>query len=313
MRKDEGIRAGQRVKLTGRLMPPSPPVLPGGFDFQRYMFFRQIGAVGFAFSAPEVLDESPAGGAGSWLSNMRAHVSARVREALPARAACFYAALAGFPVPTQRALIMIGVVFLGIVLDRWPLSLRLVAFAAFFVLLFRPESLVSVSFQLSFAAVTGLILFFEWLRPYSRRWYRNAGWGRRFVLYFLGVVMTTLIATVMTAPLSLYHFGQVGVFGIFANVIAVPVMAFVIMPAAVMSLFLMVFGLEGWTLWAMDVGIDQVLDAAYWFSNLPGAVFRSSALPLSFLVLSVFGEFCFIFVARAAQSFECAILHLGGV
>ena len=57
------------------------------------------------------------------------------------------------------ALALHAVVLLGVLLDRNAVTMRLVAWAAFVVLLLRPESLLDVSFQMSFAAVTGLVSF----------------------------------------------------------------------------------------------------------------------------------------------------------
>ncbi len=76
-------------------------------------------------------------------------------------AAFLYAGLAGFSIPTQRALFMTSVAFVAIILDRSPLSLRLWAFAAFLVLLVFPESLLNAGFHMSFAAVFMLIVFYD--------------------------------------------------------------------------------------------------------------------------------------------------------
>ena len=68
-----------------------------------------------------------------------------------------YLVLAGTTVPTQRAFIMTGLILLAVILDRRGISMRLVAWAAAVVLLLRPEAFLSVSFQMSFAAVIALI------------------------------------------------------------------------------------------------------------------------------------------------------------
>ena len=127
--------------------------------------------------------------------------------------ACFYGMLAGFPVSTQRALIMIGIVFLAVLLDRSPFSMRLVAFAALAVLVINPAVLMGASFQLSFAAVTALIVVYEWLRSYWSVWYAQGSFVKKVALYFLGVCLTTVIASTTTAPLALYHFQQVSIWG----------------------------------------------------------------------------------------------------
>ncbi len=63
--------------------------------------------------------------------------------------AVFYMMLSGAEVPVQRAVLMTGIVILAIIMDRTPISLRLVSFSAFVILLVSPESLISASFQMS--------------------------------------------------------------------------------------------------------------------------------------------------------------------
>ena len=61
----------------------------------------------------------------------------------------------------QRAFLMAGLVLLAVLLDRTAISLRLVAWAAAAILLITPESLLSASFQMSFAAVVALVAVYE--------------------------------------------------------------------------------------------------------------------------------------------------------
>ena len=93
----------------------------------------------------------------------------KIAAVLALMAALFYTALAGAPVPAQRACAMAGFALLAILLDRTALSLRLVAWSAVIVLAVAPESLTGASFQMSFAAVVALIA----------AWEAAAGWRRR--------------------------------------------------------------------------------------------------------------------------------------
>ena len=76
-----------------------------------------------------------------------------------------------------------------------------------------------------------------------------------------------------------------------ANLIAVPMMAFVIMPFAVMALFLMPLGLEALPLQVMGWGIGHMLEVAHYFSAIPGAIWRVSVFPLAVLLCVVFAFF----------------------
>jgi competence protein ComEC len=192
-----------------------------------------------------------------------------------------YALVAGATVPTQRAFLMIGLVLLAVLFDRRGLSMRLVAWAAFAILLFRPESLLGASFQMSFAAVVALVAVYEVVR--DRRRLDEAGppsWPRRALHYLGGVGLTTLIAGSATAPFAIYHFNRFAVFGLAANLVAVPVTALWIMPWAVAAFLLMPFGLESMALAPMGLGIEVVVRVAETVAAWPGAVTLVPAMPV---------------------------------
>ena len=176
--------------------------------------------------------------------------------ALAILAAVLYAGLAGWTPPTQRSLVMWGMVFLAIILDRSPISLQLVAWAAALILMFQPETLLGASFQMSFAAVFALVVVFERLGPWfaARRqaWGEGATWDAKLFaiignacLWLATTIVTSFIAGLATLPFALFHFDRLSSYGVFANAIAVPLTAFWIMPTAALSLLLMPFGLEG--------------------------------------------------------------------
>ncbi len=201
-----------------------------------------------------------------------------------------YLFLAGATVPTQRAFLMLAVVLLAVVLDRSAISLRLVAWAAAVVLLIAPESILSASFQMSFAAVTGLVAAYEALRERNARRPRGdrnpaAGLG----LYVAGVALTSVIAIAATAPFAVYHFNRLALYGLAANLVAVPLTAFWIMPWAVAAFVLMLFGQEGLALAPMGWGIDLLLGTAEGVAAWPGATTPVRAMPTSGLVLVVLG------------------------
>ncbi len=367
MRSDSGgvnYRVGDRVEGLAGLNALPEPVIPGGFDFGRHMAFKGVGALGFFYGAPEVVDTVEA--AHYSLQSLRQVVEARVIDGLPPSqaavtaalltgkrtgieeadleamrhsglahmlaisglhvglfsgvvffvlrlglvmipgvglgwpvkkivavlalmAAIFYMLLAGATIPTQRAVLMVGVVFLAVLIDRTAISLRLVTFAAFVVLLFMPESLLSVSFQLSFAAVVALIWAYDGMRGWLSAMYRQAGFWRRAGLYVGGVCLTTIVATIATAPFALYHFEQLAVLSVLANVLAMPLMSFVVMPFAVLVLPLMAVGLEQPALWVMGHGVEAVLGVAHFVSDQEYAVLRVAAWPFEAFMAVVLG------------------------
>ncbi|WP_420547233.1 ComEC/Rec2 family competence protein [Curvivirga sp.] len=190
---------------------------------------------------------------------------------------CFgYMLLSGLTIPSQRAFLMLSVAFLGVVLDRNVISLRLVSFAALIVLLIHPEAILTASFQLSFAAVIGLVSVYEVSYMKDLYTYLQQNYFKRMMGYFLFLCITTIIATLATAPLSTYHFGQLASYGILSNLIAVPLMGMIVMPSALMAFILMPFGLEAVGLYGMDFGLSIILEIAIWVSQLEGAVIHIS-------------------------------------
>ena len=200
----------------------------------------------------------------------------------------FYLLLSGATIPTQRAFLMGGLVIVAILLDRTGISLRSVAWAAVAVLLVQPESLLGPSFQMSFAAVVGLVAGFEWYHR-RRRWRSDHTLSRRLLDYFTGVVLATLIAGLATAPFAAYTFNRLADYSLAANFVAVPLTALWIMPWGVAALALMPFGLEAVALAAMGWGIDAVIAVAREVSSWSGAVTLIPAMPVAGVVMAAAG------------------------
>jgi len=193
--------------------------------------------------------------------------------------ALVYLLLAGATVPTQRAFVMTGIVLVAVLLDRSAISLRLVAWAAMLVLLIQPESLMGPSFQMSFAAVLALVAAYERLRGPLRRWRAGAGPARRAGLYLAGLALSTLVAGTATGVIALHHFGRFSAYSVVANMVAIPLAGFWIMPWAVVACVLMPFGLEDLALAPMGWGIEAMLATARMVAGWPGAAFQLPAMP----------------------------------
>ncbi len=197
-----------------------------------------------------------------------------------------YLLISGATIPTQRAFLMVSIVMLAVMIDRTAISMRLVAISAIAVLVAAPESLLSASFQMSFAAVVGLVAVYEAAAPTMARLRGRGGIrGSRIGLFVAATVLTTLVASTATAPFAVYHFNRVALFGLLANLIAVPVMAMWIMPFGIVSFLLMPLGLEELGLVPMGWGIDMVLRVADAVAALPGAV--ALVPPMSTMGLAV--------------------------
>ena len=357
--------AGDIIEIRAALLPLSPPVLPGAFDFQRHAFFKGLGATGYAISDVTIIkvyedgyffeglrhyiqgkisaaieNKDTAGittalligdgngiaektwdiirlsGIAHLLSISGFHITLvtgflfflvrallalspyialhwpikKVSAFISVFGAIFYTALIGSPVPAQRAMIMTCVVMGAIMLDRDPFTLRLAAFAAFVILLFAPESLAGPSFQLSFAAVIALIAFYESTRGIFER-HRQDGWFKKSGIYLAGCMITTGIATLATAPFSLFHFSKVPVFsGFVTNMIAIPLCTFVTMPFGILAVFLMPLGLEKWPLLVAGKSVDLILQTATVTAAWPWSVMTMDAWPVGLLAVMALGS-----------------------
>jgi competence protein ComEC len=209
-------------------------------------------------------------------------------------AAFIYLLLAGATVPTQRAFLMTGLVLTAVMLDRKAISMRMVAIAAAIVLLVQPQAVVGPSFQLSFAAVIALVGVYESWRPLKRADGAAdvdglARWGRKIALYLLLITATTVIAGAATAPFAWHHFGRLANYGVIGNLVAIPMMAWLVMPAGVIAMLVMPFGVEAIPLAVMGWGIEAILAIAHWVADLPGSTVSLAASPGWAAALVAFG------------------------
>ena len=207
--------------------------------------------------------------------------------------ASFYLAISGGGAPAVRSYLMLSMMLLGVLADRPALSMRAVALAALALLAFEPEQIVDPSFQMSFAAVIGLIALAEWGSsrprndaPASGR--ATAMWwkGRR---YIAGMLLASVVATLATTPFAIYHFDRAAAYSLIANLLAEPVVAFVIMPSAAIAVILMPVGFEAGPLHLMGWGVHMMTAIAHFVADLPGATTLVRAWPATALMAIVFG------------------------
>ncbi len=178
----------------------------------------------------------------------------------------FYLALSGGNVATERAFIMVAVMFVAVLLDRRALTLRAVSIAATVVLIWQPEALTGPGFQMSFSATTALVATFAYLRRFEL--YQLPKWARAV----LSVFLSSAIAGLATAPFAAAHFNQISHYGLIANLLTVPLMGALVMPAAVLAICLTPLGLWDVGLWIMDKGLQWILFVAHWVAGLDGAL-----------------------------------------
>lgn len=354
--KDEpGLVEGATVAGRVRLMPPAPPMLPGGNEFARSAWFAGLAATGSPLSkltvvAPasaadsfgavkrrlavhiqERVPGSPGGIAAAFASGDRGaiaptdedamrdaglthllsvsglHVSAvvgaayflairllalwpwltlRVRlptlgAAIAALAGIGYTLLTGAEVPTVRSCVGALLVLAALALGREPLSLRMLAVAALFVMLLWPEAVVGPSFQMSFASVLAIIALHGSAPARAFLTRREEPWWRRTGRHVLMLLLTGLVIELALMPVAILYFHRAGIYGSVANIIAIPLTTFVAMPLIALALFLDIVGLGAPVWWLAAKSLSFLLLLAHFTASQPGAVTHLPSGPLS--------------------------------
>lgn len=358
-----GLRPGALVRVKARLMPPAPPMLPGGHDFARSAWFDGIAATGTALAPVQLLAPGASGSRlAAWRAALSAHIATRLtgstggiaaalasgdrggidrddeaalrdaglshllsvsglhvsavvaatyllvarllslwswlalRVRIPLWAAAgaalsgvFYTLLTGAEVPTVRSMVGALLVLAAVALGREALSMRLLAVAAFAVMLLWPEAVVGPSFQLSFAAVLAIVAL------HGASWMRHFLAPREEPLVLTGLrklaalVLTGLVIEIALLPIGLYHFHRAGIYGALANVIAIPLTTFVIMPAVAVALLLDLAGLGAPAWWCAEQALALLIGLSHHAAGVPGAVALFPAMGQAAFALFVAG------------------------
>ncbi len=368
--------AGDSVHFRGILYSPSPPLIPGGFDFARYFYYRGIGAVGYALPPVQVHAENTQSGVLLYFSHLRTSVQSwllaeisqptsgiamalltgdqsavdektrqsfrvsslahilsisgmhmsivcgmlflvlrtllslippvalranvkKISAIVALSIGAAYLLLADFPTPAVRAYVMVAFFFCGVLLDREALTVRSLVWAAVVILLVQPSSLIEPSFQLSFAATLALIVAY---RNFAASRFTNrperGSILQRLGVYFGGIVLSSLVASAATAPFIAYHFNQFAPYGVLANLLALPLLSFIIMPALLCALLLWPFALHGAALDVVEWGLQRMVEVARWVEHIPGASWYVPPVSDEAFVAAVAGLFLVLLGTR---------------
>lgn len=355
--KGKDFHAGDRVSVRARLVPLSRPVLPGGFNYGRYLWARGIGGQGYLAKTITLLpSREEQGGLSSFpvfLERTRSDIAVYIRKRLtgdtaglavalsvgkrdtlsnsakealrqsglahilaisglhmalvalsvfaglrsflaflPGLALCYpikkwaafaallvatgYLCLSGFAVSTIRAYVMTAIFLLAAMVGRPAFTLHNLALALICLVVLQPLAVAEAGLQMSFAATAALIAAYDRVRGWkvkkqalyptigglavqAGRWV--SGWGG-------GVLFTALIAGIAVLPFSLVHFQQVAPLGLLANVLAMPLVSFVVMPLGLLSFLLVPLGLQAIPTMGAAWGLEQILAVAHWVTAL---------------------------------------------
>ncbi|MCF8062298.1 MAG: DNA internalization-related competence protein ComEC/Rec2 [Deltaproteobacteria bacterium] len=207
-------------------------------------------------------------------------LAADVRK-VSALAACLpvtvYALTAGFHVSTQRALIMVLAYLLSVAAGREKDVWSTLCLAALLILAANPQALRTISFQLSFGAVAGIL----WLAPaiYRRipnpfeKEGRHPGLAARPAAYAAGLLSATLAAVLFLLPLTVFYFHRISLVSVPANLMVTPLLGLWVLPLGILSalFFPLLPSLAGLLLQGASLGASAMTAVARFLSGLDGA------------------------------------------
>jgi len=204
-----------------------------------------------------------------------------------------YLQISGNNIAAVRAFIMTSIFMIAVIFSRSPYPMRSVLLAAFFILLIMPEYILHPSFQLSFVAVMCLISGYEFYSNSNFIRFKSYPVIDKFISYFFANIYTSLLASIFTTPFVIFHFYQFANYAVIMNLIAVPLMSFVIMPLSILALLLMPFQFEVYILSIIGYFIDIIINSADYISKLPYAVVTTGYITRTSLLVFTIG-FCWI-------------------
>ncbi len=348
---------GDQIQMMAGMMTPMGPALPHGFDFARFFYFRDLGAVGYGLPPWVVVAPEPEPGLASRFMNWRLKVTediiatlgtgvggvaaglitgdARaITEAdynnlrasnlyhiiaisgehmvviagvifvtlrmlglllLPARLkyrpqvksfsavvtlvlVTIYLFVTGLPVSAIRAYVMITLVLLAVIFRRQVDPMRSLAITALIMLAVSPANLLDPGFQLSFAATLAIIALVEAavLSPHAMLEQNRL---QRTLRLIATMFLVSVVAEAATTPLVIAQFNNVSPYGVFANMMATPLVSLFLMPTVALFFILLPFGLQHAALWLMKYGIMALMGIAKWIASFPHAQLFSPSIP----------------------------------
>jgi competence protein ComEC len=221
-----------------------------------------------------------------------------------------YLLTSGMEVAAVRSFIMSSIIIIAIIIDRLSNPMRAIAFAASIILIFSPENIVHPSFQMSFAAVMALVACFEIFTKLKFD-FSEFNLIQKILFYLLSLSFASLVAGLATTPFALYHFGQSANYSILANLLAVPITSFWLMPCVVLAFILYPLHLEYFPLHAMKYGIKLMLEIAHYVANLPHSVTNFIKMTDTSLLIITLGMIWFCIWRTNARLIGIPIILLG--
>ncbi|AGA65088.1 DNA internalization-related competence protein ComEC/Rec2 [Liberibacter crescens BT-1] len=210
-----------------------------------------------------------------------------------------YFLISGFSVSAQRAYLMTVITLISILLDRISICLHNIALTALVILFITPSEVMGPSFQMSFAATIALVASYtKWEnKAISHPLLKTFRYGiiiTGIIDFFKKILLTSLISSLATSLFLIQHFHNIVVYGFLANLAAIPLLSFIVIPAAFATIFLIPLSLDHIPLQIMGWGLELIIAIAQsisrwgnviYIGRIPSVLFIS--LLIGFLILTL--------------------------
>lgn len=234
----------------------------------------------------------------------------------------YYLQFTNFPISAERSYIMASIFFIAIIFDRLNSTMRPVAISALMLLFFQPEAIFDAGFQMSFAAVASLIFLYEITKPKDDREIEDAEFEKKYNASFIKKILksiffliaSSLIAGLATLPFSIYHFGKYSNYGTLANLIAIPISTYIIMPLCFISFLLVGTPFFSFFAKLANESSGWLITISEYFNSFPKHVISTQYIPISYIgFITILFAILFFFKSKiryVALPFIAAIFYM---
>ena len=208
-----------------------------------------------------------------------------------------YVCISGMSVATLRAFLMVTLGFIALLFGRSALSMRNICLAFLVLFFINPHFITQSGFQLSFAAIFGLIWFFD------DKKFDNIDKSliQKSKSWFYAAASTAIIATIFTLPFIATHFSSVPLYSLLGNLILLPIFSFAIMPLVILGTICAIFGGHLFLHYATTV-YNLALHIAENITSMPMANLNIPHICNTAFAVFIIGFVCLIFIKPIKDS-----------
>ena len=198
-----------------------------------------------------------------------------------------YLFLSGVDVATVRAFLMTTLIFAAFIFGRNAISMRNICVAFCAIFLMNPHYVMQPGFQLSFAAIFGLVWLWNDVKPKIP--------NNKILKVLYTATLTSIVATVFTAPFVIAHFYSLPIYGLLGNLILLPIFSVAIMPLVILGTLTSGFG------WNLPLNLAEsvynfTLDIGTKIAELPYSTLTLPHISNLALMLFIIGFMCLMFI-----------------